>query len=241
MRWRPHINEPSPREDIHMFKWLGGGAREKRPPRRVAVIDAAAVDRRRRVVLIRRDNVEHLLMIGGHTDVLVEPNIIRATGARAPAWPAAPGPTRLAGELSNRLTPAEVPLPPARSEAPRIASPLMEPRGVRSRTLAPPEQSAPPQQTVHNLEELKRQLEVALRGSPALQGRPPITDPLAVPPPTLSASEPKIEPKFEPPKPKAESKLEPKPEPKPEKPPEPEPEPKDEPAEPVGKKASDIL
>ena len=241
MRWRPHINEPSPREDIHMFKWLGGGAREKRPPRRVAVIDAAAVDRRRRVVLIRRDNVEHLLMIGGPTDVLVEPNIIRATGARAPAWPAAPGPTRLAGELSNRLTPAEVPLPPARSEAPRIASPLMEPRGVRSRTLAPPEQSAPPQQTVHNLEELKRQLEVALRGSPALQGRPPITDPLAVPPPTLSASEPKIEPKFEPPKPEAESKLEPKPEPKPEKPPEPEPEPKDEPAEPVGKKASDIL
>jgi hypothetical protein len=219
-----------------MFKWLGGGAREQRPPRRVAVIDAAAVDRRRSVVLIRRDNVEHLLMIGGPTDVLIEPNIIRATGARAPAWPAAPGPTRLAGELSNRLTPAEVPLPPARSEAPRIASPVMEPRGVRSRTLAPAEESAPPQQTVHNLEELKRQLEVALRGSPAPQGRPPITDPLAVrPPPTLSASEPKIEP----PKPEAESKS--KPEPKPEKPPEPEPEPKDEPAEPVGKKTSDIL
>lgn len=221
-----------------MLKWLSGGAREQRPPR-VAVIDAAAVDRRRNVVLIRRDNVEHLLMIGGPTDVLIEPNIIRATGAREPAWPAAPGPTRLAGELSNRLT-AEVPLPPARSEAPRIASPLMEPGGVRSRTLARPEESAPPQQTVHNLEELKRQLEVALRGSPAPQGRPPITDPLAVPPPpTLSASEPKIEPKFEPPKPEAESKS--KPEPKLEKPPEPEPEPKDEPAEPVGKKTSDIL
>lgn len=217
-----------------MLKWLGGGAREQRPPRRVAVIDAAAVDRRRSVVLIRRDNVEHLLMIGGPTDVLIEPNIIRTTGAREPAWPAAPGPSRLAGELSNRLTPAEVPLPPARSEAPRIASPRMEPRGVRSRTLAPAEESAPPQQTVHNLEELKRQLEVALRGSPAPQGRPPITDSLAVrPPPTLSASEPKIEPR----KPEAESKS--KPEPKPEKPPEPEP--KDEPAEPVGKKTSDIL
>src|SRR5512144_1466856 len=112
-----------------MLKWLSGGAREQRPPR-VAVIDAAAVDRRRSVVLIRRDNVEHLLMIGGPTDVLIEPNIIRATGAREPAWPAAPGPTRLAGELSNRLT-AEVP------------SPLMEPGGVRSRTLARPEESAP--------------------------------------------------------------------------------------------------
>ena len=223
-----------------MLKWLSGGAREQRTPRRVAVIDAAAVDRRRSLVLIRRDTVEHLLMIGGPTDVLIEPNIIRATGAREPAWPAAPGPTRLAGELSNRLT-AEVPLPPARSEAPRIASPLMEPRGVRSRTLARPEESAPPQQTVHNLEELKRQLEVALRGSPA-QGRPPVTDPLAVPPPpTVLASEPKIEPKFEPPRPEAESKLEPKPEPKPENQPEPELQPKDEPADPAGKKASDIL
>ena len=32
---------------------------------RLAVIDAAAVDGRRRLVLVRRDNVEHLLMIGG--------------------------------------------------------------------------------------------------------------------------------------------------------------------------------
>jgi hypothetical protein len=115
----------------------------------------------------------------------------------------------------------------------------MEPGGVRSRTLARPEESAPPQQTVRNLEELKRQLEAALRHS-APQGRPPVTDPPAVPPPpTLSASEPKIEPKFEAPRPEAESKL--KPEPKLEKPPEPGPEPKEELAEPVGKKASDIL
>jgi flagellar protein FliO/FliZ len=224
-----------------MLKWLGGGARE-RPPRRVAVIDAVAVDRRRSVVLIRRDNIEHLVMIGGPTDVVIEPNIIRAFGAREPAWPAAPGPTRLAGALSNRLTPPEVPPPPARNEAPRVAPPLMEPRGVRARTLAPPEEPPAPPQTVHKLEELKRQLEAALRRSPAPQGRPPVTDPLAVPPPpTVLASKPKIEPKFEPPKPEAESKLEPKPEPKPEKPPEPEPLPKDEPAEPAGEKASDIL
>ena len=60
---------------------LGGGARGRQP--RLAVIDAATVDGRRRLVLIRRDNVEHLLMIGGPTDVVVEPNIVRATaGAR---------------------------------------------------------------------------------------------------------------------------------------------------------------
>ena len=59
---------------------FGGVAARGRQPR-LAVIDAAAVDGRRRLVLIRRDNVEHLLMIGGPTDVVVEPNIVRAMGA----------------------------------------------------------------------------------------------------------------------------------------------------------------
>src|SRR5580765_3918182 len=59
---------------------LGNASRGRQP--RLAVIDAATVDGRRRLVLIRRDNVEHLLMIGGPTDLVVEPNIVRAIGAR---------------------------------------------------------------------------------------------------------------------------------------------------------------
>ncbi|MEJ2626484.1 MAG: flagellar biosynthetic protein FliO, partial [Pseudolabrys sp.] len=54
----------------------GAGARGRQP--RLAVIDAASVDGRRRLVLIRRDNIKHLLMIGGPTDVVIEPNIVRA-------------------------------------------------------------------------------------------------------------------------------------------------------------------
>src|SRR5262245_57977831 len=46
---------------------LGGGTTRGRQPR-LAVIDQATVDGRRRLVLIRRDNVEHLLIIGGPTD-----------------------------------------------------------------------------------------------------------------------------------------------------------------------------
>lgn len=60
---------------------LGNGANRGRLPR-LAVIDAAAVDGRRRLVLVRRDNIEHLLMIGGPTDIVVEQNIVRATPAR---------------------------------------------------------------------------------------------------------------------------------------------------------------
>ncbi len=43
---------------------------------RLSVMDAAAVDSRRKLVLIRRDDVEHLLLIGGPTDVVVEQNIV---------------------------------------------------------------------------------------------------------------------------------------------------------------------
>lgn len=60
---------------------LGTNASRGRMPR-LAVIDAAAVDGRRRLVLVRRDNVEHLLMIGGPTDIVVEPNIVRAIPGR---------------------------------------------------------------------------------------------------------------------------------------------------------------
>ncbi len=56
---------------------LGASSSRGRQPR-LAVIDAAAVDGRRRLILIRRDNVEHLLMIGGPSDVVVEANIVRA-------------------------------------------------------------------------------------------------------------------------------------------------------------------
>src|SRR5882757_3390359 len=60
---------------------LGANPNRGRMPR-LAVIDAAAVDGRRRLVLVRRDNVEHLLMIGGPSDIVVEPNIVRATPGR---------------------------------------------------------------------------------------------------------------------------------------------------------------
>src|SRR5262245_38692483 len=67
---------------------LGASTRGRQP--RLAVIDYASVDNRRRLILVRRDNVEHLLMIGGPTDVVVESNIVRAVPAsrdigRAPA------------------------------------------------------------------------------------------------------------------------------------------------------------
>src|SRR3989337_2028601 len=67
---------------------LGANTNGGRRPR-LAVICAAAVDGRRRLVLVRRDNIEHLLMLGGPTDIVVEPNIVRATSGREQQRPPA--------------------------------------------------------------------------------------------------------------------------------------------------------
>src|SRR6202042_2858775 len=61
------------------------------PQPRLAVIDAVSVPGQRRLVLIRCDNTGHLLMIGGPTDIVIEPNIGRAA-ANAGAREARPGP-----------------------------------------------------------------------------------------------------------------------------------------------------
>jgi flagellar protein FliO/FliZ len=46
-------------------------AREKR----LGVVETAAVDAKRKLYLIRRDDVEHLVIIGGPVDVVVETGI----------------------------------------------------------------------------------------------------------------------------------------------------------------------
>src|SRR6201990_3436415 len=108
---------------------LGANPNRGRMPR-LAVIDAAAVDGRRRLVLVRRDNVEHLLMIGGPTDVVIEPNIVRAAAAAREAAPsrapAAPGPipggmphNEGAGPLNPEPMPAPPPPPPRPQRAPQ--------------------------------------------------------------------------------------------------------------------------
>jgi|SRR5580700_4207228 hypothetical protein len=60
-----------------LVRWFGrerptnAGRRGRRA--RLAVVEAANVDGRRKLVLIRRDNLEHLVLIGGPSDVLIEP------------------------------------------------------------------------------------------------------------------------------------------------------------------------
>jgi hypothetical protein len=107
---------------------LGASSSRGRQPR-LAVIDAAAVDGRRRLILIRRDNVEHLLMIGGPSDVVVEANIVRAAaagreaaGGRPQPAPADALPRPVQHPESNMwpLQPEPAPAPTPRPRQPAI-------------------------------------------------------------------------------------------------------------------------
>jgi len=55
---------------------LPGSSRGRVP--RLGIVDAFDLDRQRQLVIVRRDNVEHLIMIGGPNDLVIESEIIRA-------------------------------------------------------------------------------------------------------------------------------------------------------------------
>lgn len=137
-----------------------GGGRARQP--RLGVVDTHDLDRQRQLVLIRRDNVEHLIMIGGASDVVVETNIMRS-GSRANMAPPAEGhaPERPApvdpmqGLDSVRPEPAEEPRrvapamsPPPPMPAPPVAVAVPEPEA------APVPRGAPPVRPVQSQPEL---------------------------------------------------------------------------------------
>ena len=68
----------------------GGGGNPlfgAKPEKRLDVVEQWSMDARRKLILIRRDNVEHLIMTGGPVDVIIETGI-REQGRKA-AVPAA--------------------------------------------------------------------------------------------------------------------------------------------------------
>ncbi len=54
---------------------LGVPAIARGRQRRLRVVEMIAIDARRRLVLVRRDDREHLLLIGGTTDLAIEAGI----------------------------------------------------------------------------------------------------------------------------------------------------------------------
>lgn len=120
------------------------GGKNRQP--RLQVLDAAAVDTRRRLVLIRRDNVEHLVMIGGPTDIVIESGIGAATAPfvapiqtempRPAPRVASPQPT---AEPERRATPPRETLVAAATEP--VVAQKIEPAIRPTRDIKPEPQS----------------------------------------------------------------------------------------------------
>ncbi|BCG80314.1 flagellar biosynthetic protein FliO [Mesorhizobium sp. 113-3-3] len=118
--------------------FVAGGRNRKT---RLAVMDATAVDSHRRLVLVRRDDIEHLLLIGGPTDVVVERDIRLA----APRRPALTGDGGLQ-PVPASAAPAAKPRPPQPAPAPARPAPqpvTAAPPPARPRPAAPPPAPAP--------------------------------------------------------------------------------------------------
>ena len=177
---------------------LGASTQRGRMPR-LAVIDAAAVDGRRRLVLVRRDNVEHLLMIGGPTDIVVEPNIVRAVAGREqlPYRPAgagaepppriAPLPDVLGDEDPFPHAEPQMPEPPPRAARPAFAEEMRRP--------APPPMPMPerPERRADPLTGFAA--EPMARAETRMEPRP---EPRPEPPRLEPRPEPRAEPRAEP-------------------------------------------
>lgn len=70
---------------------MGGAPMGTRRRRRLALMETLAIDGKRRLVLVRRDDREHLLLIGGASDLVVETGLpAQEPGPQGPAEGGAP-------------------------------------------------------------------------------------------------------------------------------------------------------
>ncbi len=162
---------------------------------RLAVVDSASVDDGRLLILVRRDNVEHLMMIGGPTDLVIEPNIECAVSA----------PPDMVGR------PAASGLPPPVSHLKRLRPPQMELAGgprpqrrIEPLPQAPPAWPLPPpaetptgaqRDTLAALADELSAFPVPLHSTPRGSGRAPAAGshlPTVQPPPVSTNAHPDL-------------------------------------------------
>ncbi|WP_068085660.1 flagellar biosynthetic protein FliO [Polycladidibacter stylochi] len=151
------------------------GYRNRQP--RIAIMDATDVDARRRLLLIRRDNVEHLILVGGQTDIVVEPNIVRAMqpAATVKAPPQQPANFTANPAYAPAQTTAQTPPPPQAKAAPHtndVSRPVQQPQPqqahVKAETPLPvAPQQKPPQVLKVPLTPEAQALKPAINMSPA--------------------------------------------------------------------------
>jgi hypothetical protein len=115
-------------------------SRLNKTSKRLVVVDKAQVDGKRQVVIIRRDNVEHVIMTGGPQDLVIESGVAvpqpphPMPAARRPQRPAAAKPAQ--PEQPAAAAPAQHNVP--REAVDRLRD-LARPAPLKPRQPSPPE------------------------------------------------------------------------------------------------------
>lgn len=159
------------------------GGRNRR--HRLAIVDAASIDNQRRLILVRRDDVEHLVLIGGQNDVVIESGIAK-TAAEQPQRD--PSRDRRSRDVAPPARPA-----PEREPAPQPAAPVAREAIKRpSMNPVPPASPAPPVRTAFAPERPTTPTVSAPTPEPPQRDEAPVRAPV------LRPQEPRQEPKFAP-------------------------------------------
>ncbi len=175
--------------------------------------DIYELDRQRQLILLRRDNVEHLLLVGGPNDVVVERHIQRGAGSRYAAEgharsgeigaadagglepprtdPFFDSPMPPTFAMPEVVPPAISGAPPAGDRAPPLDPGLFEPEPDSAPDPAPVMASREPRAVDPAvLSDMARQLQVALKRPSSAVTPPPGGASEAPPPPASKPAEP---------------------------------------------------
>ncbi|MQT13876.1 flagellar biosynthetic protein FliO [Segnochrobactrum spirostomi] len=113
---------------MRLYRYLLGVRRAHQSTHRLELMETLPIDNRRRLVLVRRDGVEHLILVGGVTDVVVEAAIAdhraadhRGADDRVALRPANPRPEAPRPPAARAFPPQ--PPEPTRTDAPRADMP----------------------------------------------------------------------------------------------------------------------
>jgi len=60
---------------VRRFGLVRGAVRPSGGPRRIEIVEIAPLDAKRRLALIRRDDTEHLILLGANSELVVESGI----------------------------------------------------------------------------------------------------------------------------------------------------------------------
>ncbi|SFV30821.1 Flagellar biogenesis protein FliO [Devosia crocina] len=96
-----------------VFRVSSNGVRGRN--RRLGIVDSLVLDQKRQLLMVRRDDVEHLILVGGPQDVVIESGIV-------PPEETATQPTRRQMPIANGRRPSQtsepkVAIPPASAAA----------------------------------------------------------------------------------------------------------------------------